>query len=186
MSIIFASRTFNSTFLNCCYNVGTLTHMVYFSIIILVYFSIIIYKLEQNDNVSDMDKQILTDKIRNLLHMMLLRLCYDMFANLSASVGTAGISEIYDKVSKEIIKTPAADVITFTIKSYYEPLKDSDLQEIISKHKNNPVVLNIVRARVRSYVYNHNLDFKRVQRLGDIAGLILLNSPSMALSKKQK
>jgi len=142
--------------------------------------------LEQNDNVSDMDKQILTDKIRNLLHMMLLRLCYDMFANLSASVGTAGISEIYDKVSKEIIKTPAADVITFTIKSYYEPLKDSDLQEIISKHKNNPVVLNIVRARVRSYVYNHNLDFKRVQRLGDMAGLILLNSPSMALSKKQK
>lgn len=142
--------------------------------------------LEQNDNVSDMDKQILTDKIRNLLQMMLLRLCYEMFANLSASVGTAGIGEIYDKVSKEIIKTPAADVITFTIKSYYEPLKDSDLQEIISKYKNNPVVLNIVHARVRSYVYNHNLDFRRVQRLGDISGLLLLNSPSMALSKKQK
>ena len=142
--------------------------------------------LEQNENVSDMDKQILTDKIRSLLQMMLLRLCYDMFANLSASVGTAGISDIYDRVSKEIIKSPAADIITFTIKSYYEPLKDSDLQEIMTKYKNNPVVLNIVRARVRSYVYNHNLDFKRVQRLGDISGLVLLNSSSMALSKKQK
>ena len=142
--------------------------------------------LEQNENVSDMDKQILTDKIRSLLQMMLLRLCYDMFANLSASVGTAGISDIYDRVSKEIIKSSAADIITFTIKSYYEPLKDSDLQEIMTKHKNNPVVLNIVRARVRSYVYNHNLDFRRVQRLGDISGLVLLNSPGKALSNKQK
>jgi UDP-2,3-diacylglucosamine pyrophosphatase LpxH len=142
--------------------------------------------LEQNENVSDMDKQMLTDKIRSLLQMMLLRLCYDMFANLSASVGTAGIGDIYDKVSKEIIKSPAADVITFTIKSYYEPLKDSDLQDIITKHKNNLVVLNIVRARVRSYVYNHNLDFRRVQRLGDISGLVLLNSPGKALSNKQK
>lgn len=148
--------------------------------------SIINAILDQNKAVSEMDKQILSDKISSLIQMMLLRLCYDMFANLSASVGTSGISDIYDKVSKEIIKTPAADIITFTIKSYYEPMKDNDLSEIMRKYKNNPVVLDIVRARVRSYVYNHNLDFRRVQRLGEISGLTLLNSPSMALSKKQK
>ena len=45
--LIFASRTFNSSILNRCYNVGTPTYMVYFSIIILVYFSIIIYKIRQ-------------------------------------------------------------------------------------------------------------------------------------------
>lgn len=141
--------------------------------------------IQQNKNVSSMDKQILTDKISQLLQVMLLRVCYDMFANLSISVGTVGISDIYEKVSKEIIKSPAADVITFTIKSYYEPMKDTDLQEIMTKYKNNPVVLNIVRARVRSYVYNHNLDYSRIQRIGAISGLTLLNTPGLAISKKQ-
>ena len=142
--------------------------------------------LEQNKNVFNMDRKILTDKINNLLQMMLLRLCYDLFAVLSSSVGTSGTSVIYDRVSKEKIKSPAADIITFTIKSYYEPLKDSDLKNMMNKYKNNPVVLDIVRARVRSYVYNHNLDFKRIQSLGEISGLALLNSPSRLMMKKFK
>lgn len=137
-------------------------------------------------NVSTIDKRILTDKIDNLLRMMLLRLCYNMFATLASSVGTSGISEVYDKVSKDIVKSPAADIITFTIKSYYEPLKEKDLQEMMDKYKKNPVVLDIVRARVRSYVYNHNLGFQRVQRLGDISGLVLLNSAERSIQKKYK
>ena len=43
MSIIFTLCTFNSAHFSYYYNVKTLTYMVYFSIIIVVYFSITIY-----------------------------------------------------------------------------------------------------------------------------------------------
>ena len=43
MSIIFALCTLNSTLVNYYYNVKSTTYMVYFSIIMVVYFSITIY-----------------------------------------------------------------------------------------------------------------------------------------------
>ena len=43
MSIIFALCTLNSTLVNYYYNVKSTTYMVYFSIIMVIYFSITIY-----------------------------------------------------------------------------------------------------------------------------------------------
>ena len=45
MSIIFTLCTLNSTLVNYYYNVKSTTYMVYFSIIMVVYFSITIYTL---------------------------------------------------------------------------------------------------------------------------------------------
>ena len=46
LSSIFAFHTFYSTHSNCYNNANNLIRMVYFSIIIVVYFSITIYKRE--------------------------------------------------------------------------------------------------------------------------------------------
>ena len=47
MSIIFTLCTLNSTLVNYYYNVKYTTYMVYFSIIMVVYFSITIYMLKK-------------------------------------------------------------------------------------------------------------------------------------------
>ena len=108
------------------------------------------------------------------------------FSNLTLSVGTPGIKALYDIVAREKIKSPAADVITFSIKSYFEPMRDDDLEDIVKKYRNNPVVINIIRARVRNYVYTHNLPHDRMQRIGSITGMKLINTPSRLIARKNR
>jgi len=49
MSIIFTLCTLNSTLVNYYYNVKYTTYMVYFSIIMVVYFSITIYSMVEEE-----------------------------------------------------------------------------------------------------------------------------------------
>ena len=132
---------------------------------------------------TDINKKELVEKVNVLFQMMLLRICLSSFSVLCSSVGTSGINDLYDKVAKEKVNTPAADIVTFTIKSYYGNLNEKELEEVVKKYKNNPVVLNIIRARVRSYVYTHNLGFEKIQRIGSISGMRLLNTPAKGMLK---
>lgn len=142
--------------------------------------------ITKDQRITESNKRELEEKVNMLFQMMLLRICLSSFVNLSFSVGTSGINSLYDVVAKEKIKTPAADIITFTIKTYYGSLNEGELEDIMKKYKNNPVVLNILRARVRSYVYSHNLPFEKIQRIGSISGMLLLNSPAKAMIKGRK
>lgn len=56
-----------------------------------------------------------------------------------------------------VIIFPAAKIITFTIKTIYGKMRLADLQDIVNEYKDNPVVLEIIKARVISYVYNNYL-----------------------------
>lgn len=142
--------------------------------------------IAKDDKRTDTDKRELEDKVNTLFQMMLLRICLTSFINLSSSVGTYGIDDLYEVVAKDKIKSPAADIITFTIKTYYGSLNESELEDIMKKYKSNPVVLNILRARVRSYVYTHNLPFDKIQRIGSLSGMQLLNSPAKGMLKGKK
>ncbi len=51
-----------------------------------------------------------------------------------------------------------------------------DLEELVKEHRNNPVVMEIIKARVVNYIYNNYVDFKQCQRIGDICQLKLVNS----------
>jgi len=139
--------------------------------------------VSKNPKIAEANKRVLEDKIKMLFQMMLLRVCLSHFVNLTLSVGTSGINDLYDVVSKEKIKTPAADIITFTIKTYYGALNESELEDIMKEYSNNPVVLSILRARVRNYVYTHNLPFEKIQRVGSICGMQLLNTPARVMFK---
>ena len=93
--------------------------------------------------------------------------------------------EIYDKVADNI-GSPAAAIISFTIKTYYGTMKATELKALVNKYKNNPVVMRLINARVRNYVYNHELPYNRLSELGSITGMQLVDSTSVALAKKSR
>ena len=91
--------------------------------------------------------------------------------------------EIYDKVAEKI-GTPAAAFISFTIKTYYGTMRSSDLKAMVKAYKNNPVILRLINARVRNYVYNHELSHERLAELGSITDMKLLDTPASVIAKR--
>lgn len=131
------------------------------------------------------DEKKIQDRLNRLLQMVLMKFCLFSFARLSLSVGTSGtgMPEIYDKVAEKI-GTPAAAFISFTIKTYYGTMRSSELKDMVKKHKNNPVILRLINARVRNYVYNHELSHERLAELGSITGMKLLDTSATVIAKR--
>lgn len=140
---------------------------------------IVRFFIEENQRRKKFDNQELEQKVRKLLQLMLYRSCLSTFSNLSFSVGNSGMGEIYDEVAKRI-GSPAAKVVSFTIKSYYNKMKLSDLKELVEEFKSNPVVLEIIKARVIRYVYHNHIDVSTRQQIGQICNLKLINDPRIA------
>jgi len=141
--------------------------------------------LQDNPKLRTMKYDEVEEKIARLLQLLLLRVTLSVFSHLSVSVGTSGIDEYFEKVAQDI-DSPAAEIITFTIKSYYAPMKITDLERLMSKYRNNIVVKAIIRSRVCQYVYDHNLPRKTKQRLGNICGLKMIDSHSTVIAQRNK
>lgn len=141
--------------------------------------------INNSDKYKGIDVTKLKERVAELLQGFLLKISLMSFSNLSLSVGTSGsdMASIYDEVAKKI-GTPAADIITFTIKTYYGRMKTEDLRSIVKLYSNNPVMLRLINARVRSYVYQHSLDYNKIAEIGSITGMKLLDSPNKAIVKK--
>lgn len=128
----------------------------------------------KSDRQQEIDITKLKDKVSTLLKLMLYRVCLSTFANLSLAVGTSRMNEIYDEVALRL-GTPAAKIISFTIKTYYSTMKISELEDLAEDFKNNPVATHILKARVINYVYNNYVSFKDKQTIGKICQLQLVN-----------
>lgn len=115
------------------------------------------------------------DRVAKILSALLFKLCLSVFSNLALSVGTTDLQQIFDNVAEKI-GTPAAHLISFTINSYYGPFRVEYLKEMVAKYSNNPVVMNLIQARVRHYVYHHDLPYDKKQQFGQLSGLKLINS----------
>ena len=71
--------------------------------------------------------------------------------SLSHAIGTNDMEGIYDDIADKI-GSPAAKIITFTIKTIYGKMRLADLQDIVNEYKDNPVVLEIIKPSGISYV----------------------------------
>lgn len=139
-----------------------------------------------SDKYKNIDVESLKNKISKLFQSILFKMSLISFGNLSLSVGTSGryMLELYDKVAKKI-DSPAADLITFTIKTYYGRMNEADLIDIVQKYKNNPVLMRLINARVRSYVYQHKLSIVTMQKIGAITNMQLINSPERQIAQRR-
>lgn len=143
---------------------------------------IVRFFIEENHKYKKFDDRDLEQKVRKLLQVMMYRNCLSTFSSLSYAVGNSGMEDIYDEVAKRI-GSPAAKVVSFTIKSYYNKMKLSDLKNVVEEFDRNPVVMEIIRARVIRYVYHNQIDYSTRQKIGQICHLKLINNPRITSSQ---
>lgn len=134
---------------------------------------IVTYIIEQNNHKNYNDESV-RNKVQKMLQMFLYHYCLTSFANLSRSVGTSGMSAIYDEIASKL-DTPAAKIITFAIKTSYDKMRLSDLERLMDEFKNNPVATEIIKARVLNYVYNNYVEPSVRQKIGNLCNLKLVD-----------
>ena len=131
--------------------------------------------LEKHKGKINIEEREIKIKVQKILYLLLYQFCLKSFANLAFSVGTSDSPETYDDIAKKI-GTPAAKIISFTIKTYYNKMRLKDLKEIVNEYRNNPVIMEIIKSRVLNYVYNNYVDFKDRQKIGQICDLKIVNN----------
>ena len=121
------------------------------------------------------DYYSLRDKVGKMVGYFVYKFCLYNFSNLTHSVGTKNLDEIYDSVADQI-GTPAARLVSFTIKSYYgKTLNISELRDLYREFDGNPVAQQVLRARALHYVYHNTVERSEKQKIGDICELRLVD-----------
>ena len=111
-------------------------------------------------------------KINKFIQFNNLYICLGVFIKLMHSVGTKELKTIYTEVANEL-NTPASKIVSFSINSYYGTISEKELTSLANEFKDNQVALSLLRSRVKSYVYNKDLDFKTKQKFADILKMTL-------------
>lgn len=145
---------------------------------------IVDYIIEDSKNKKqDIDLTKIRERVNKLLKHLLYRFCLNVFSNLAHSVGTGKKDEFYDDIAKRI-NTPVAKLISFTIKSYYGPMKIKELNELYKDFEGNIVAQQILKARALHYVYHNTIDIRDKQRIGQICNMKLINMSDINKKKR--
>lgn len=105
-----------------------------------------------------------TLRVTAFLQTMALRFCLSIFSKVIHSVGLSDLKEIFNNVATEI-GSPAAKILAFSINTCYGKMSFSELKRVHSLMKDNPVVLRILKARVKSYLYNNDVAYDKKQKI---------------------
>lgn len=116
------------------------------------------------DEKIDGDTMKIRERINYFFELTTFRYCLFIFSKIINSVGVKELRWLYNEVSKEIA-SPAAEIVTFSIESVYSKLAVDDLKKLVDKYKDNSAAMTIIRARVRSYLYNNYVEFKDRKRI---------------------
>lgn len=112
----------------------------------------------------------ITKKIDAFFELTSLNFCLFVFSKVIKSVGNKELRNTFVQIADEI-GTPAAKLLSFSITSCYSKIAIDDLEKLISELKDNPVAMSIIRARVRSYLYNNFVPIARRQKIIDTVNL---------------
>ncbi len=106
-------------------------------------------------------------RVTSFIQTLALRFCLGIFSKVIHSVGLNDLKEIFNNVALEI-DSPAAKILAFSINTCYGRMSFSELKAIHSSMKNNPVVLRILKARVKSYMYNNDVPYDKKQKIASL------------------
>lgn len=120
-------------------------------------------KIEEKISPKDTTQEI-EKIIYKFLKFISLQACLGVFSKLIYSVGIKELREMYSEVAKEM-DTPAAKIVSFSINSYYGKINMKELEQLSKEFKDNIVALQILRARIRSYIYNNYVDYRDKQKM---------------------
>jgi hypothetical protein len=118
------------------------------------------------ENVKDKDSSgDIERKISRFLDFICLQACLGIFSKLVQHVGVKELHQIFNEVANEI-NSPSAYLVSFSINSYYDKLNMKELERLSREFKDNFVALQILRSRVKAYIYNNHVDYKFKQKVG--------------------
>ena len=103
-------------------------------------------------------------KLDTFFEITSLNFCLFVFSKIINSVGTKELRTTFTQIAEEI-GTPAAKLVSFSIISCFSKIAIHELKNLIEELKDNPVAMSIIRARVRSYLYNNHVSFSDRQKI---------------------
>jgi len=120
---------------------------------------------ELKERIKDEDgREVVERKINSFFQFISLQTCLCVFTKLVYSAGIKDFKELYEEVAKQI-GTPAAKLVSFSINSYYNEISTKEVSKLAKELKNNFVALQILKTRVKSYIYTNHIDYKQKQQL---------------------
>jgi len=112
---------------------------------------------ESNDEVKK--------KIEGFFEITSLNFCLFVFSKVINSVGNKELRSTFNEIAKEI-DTPAAKLVSFSIVSCYSSkIAITELEDLVEELKDNPVAMSIIRARIRSFLYNNHVPINERQKI---------------------
>lgn len=137
-----------------------------------------------NEELKDGDGRTeIEARINEFVQMMSFKICLGIFTKLMFTIGVKDLKKLYTEVATEI-NTPAAKLVSFSINSYHGSINPDELKKLVDEFKGNIVALRILRSRVRSYVYNRNLDISMKQKYASILNMTLSSMSSKPNDRK--
>lgn len=103
-------------------------------------------------------------KLDSFFEVTSLNFCLFVFSKIINSVGSKELRATFTQIAEEI-GTPAAKLVSFSIISCFSKIAIPELESIVKELKDNPVAMSIIRARVRSYLYNNHVNYSDRQKI---------------------
>ena len=121
-----------------------------------------------DDIIKNKKEGVSNDEIKKKLDAFFeitsLNFCLFVFSKIINAVGTKELRTIFTQVAEEI-GSPAAKLVSFSIISCFSKIATTELKDLVEELKDNPVAMSIIRARVRSYLYNNHVTFSDRQKI---------------------
>lgn len=107
---------------------------------------------------------VIKKKIDLFFELTSLNFCLFVFSKVINSVGNKEMRGTFIEIANEI-GTPAAKLVSFAMISCYSKIAVLDIKNLVEELKDNPVAMSIIRARVRSYLYNNYVNTQDRQKI---------------------
>ena len=104
-------------------------------------------------------------KIDSFFEVTSLNFCLFVFSKVINAVGNKELRGTFTEIAKEL-DTPAAKLVSFSIISFFtSKIAITELEELVKELRDNPVAMSIIRARVRSFLYNNHVPINERQKI---------------------
>ena len=129
------------------------------------------------ERIDDGDsKHKIDQKINTFFQIISLQACLGIISKIVYSTGVKELKDIYKQVAEEI-GTPVAKLVSFSINSYYNDISANEIKTLASELEDNLVAFQILKIRVKSYIYNNHVDFKKKQKIASALKMQLGSRP---------
>ena len=119
-------------------------------------------------------------KIETFFEITSLNFCLFVFSKVINAVGNKELRTTFNEIANEM-DTPAAKLVSFSIVSCFSSkIAITELEDLVEELRDNPVAMSIIRARVRSFLYNNYVPINERQKIINTVNLSTKDNGIMA------